>query len=137
MLLNFSGNVSIPSCQYRWERSNSFISKEFGTLKILLNDAYGNKVSGATGGREFNTSQLNLIFQKYGHEEILNLNAPITAKITCRIAFGVCIITIYSTEIGTFVITITDGQNNKVPDMPTTFYVLPGLQILLCFFIYV
>jgi hypothetical protein len=121
------GNVSIPNCRYQWERSNSFISKEFGTLKILLYDAYGNKVSSMTGGHEFNTSQFTTIFQRYGKEEILNLNAPITAKITPRIAYGICIVTIYSIEVGTYIITIVDDQNNKIQGMPAVFYVLPGL----------
>lgn len=76
-------NVSLSNCQNEWERSSSFISQEFGTLRILLHDAYGNKVSGATRGHEFNASQFKIMFQKYGHHETHTSNAsPITLKVT-------------------------------------------------------
>jgi len=123
------GDLSLQNCLWQWERSNSFLLKEYGTIKIILNDAYGNRIWGLTGGREIKTNDFNINFQRYDSQEILgSFASPLFAKISSRYAFGICLISIYSTKIGSYMITIADAQGNTLKGMPTIFYVLPGLK---------
>lgn len=98
-------------------------------MKITLNDAYGNRIMGLTGGREIKTSDFVISFQRYGSEEILSpVESPVFAKLSSRYAFGMCMVGIYSTQAGAYSMTIADAQGNKLKEMPTLFYVLPGSE---------
>ena len=124
-----AGDVSLPDCVWYWERGNKFPINEYGTFRILLYDAYGNKISGATGAVQPNV-QVDALFPR---SEINSISmsetiseTPPTTKISWQMAFGFCIISVYAKKVGTFRMLVRDHRNITLGNMPTTFYVTPG-----------
>ncbi|KAG0579024.1 hypothetical protein KC19_4G066700 [Ceratodon purpureus] len=132
--LNFNmyitaGSVSLPDSLWNWERGNKFPINEYGIFKILLYDAYGNKVSASTGSIQpnvqidatFQRSEINLLSNK---SETIVETTP-TIKITWQMAYGFCVISVYAKKEGMFKMTVRDNHNIILGNMPTTFYVTP------------
>ena len=126
-----AGSVSLPDSLWNWERGNKFPINEYGIFKILLYDAYGNKVSASTGSIQpnvqidatFQRSEINLLSNK---SETIVETTP-TIKITWQMAYGFCVISVYAKKEGMFKMTVRDNHNIILGNMPTTFYVTPGV----------
>ena len=114
--------MSLPDCLCYWERGNKFPINAYGIFKIILFDAYGNKVSAATGSSLQPNVTIEATFQEAGNNLVLANTTP-TTKITWQMPYGFCLITVYAKKEGTYNMYVQDENKVLLKGMPSVFHV--------------